>query len=104
MATAIGNIGCSSMNRLYVTVIGKGALNFGIGAPLADAAVIDTGKVRLAGQPGAKADVQGVIPDVQLPYVRSVPCRDEVDGIGVGDIDDVLIGADAVEAWDFVVG
>ena len=53
---------------------------------------------------GAEADVERVVPDVQLPHVRRVARRDEVDRVRLSDVDDEFVGTDAVEAGHLVVG
>ena len=61
------------------------------------------GKVGLAADLGPIAAVERVIPDVELPRGRGVDGRDEVDRV-VHHVDDVLVGADAVERRDLVGG
>ena len=68
----------------------------------ADALAVDAGEVGLAADPAAVAAVERVIPDVQFPGGRRVDRRDEVDRV-VDHVDDVFVGADAVERRDLVV-
>ncbi len=79
----------------------------------ADTLAVDAGEVGLTADAGAEAGVEGVVPDVEFPDRWRVAHGEEVDSgdrpsIGardlVGDIDDVLVGADAVETGDLLVG
>src|SRR5207247_1474891 len=63
----------------------------------ADAAVVDAGKICFAADPRAEADVQRVIPDAQLRHRRRIDGGDEVDHARMRDVDDVFVGANAVE-------
>ncbi len=67
----------------------------------ADALAVDAGEVGLAADLGPVAAVERVIPDVELPRGRRVDARDEVDRV-VDHVDDVFVGADAVERRDLV--
>ncbi len=67
-----------------------------VAAAQADALAVDAGEIGLAADAAGVAAVERVIPDVQLPDDGRIDRRDEVAGV-VHDVDDVLVGADAVE-------
>src|SRR2546426_4026651 len=51
----------------------------------------------------AEPDVQRLVPDVELPKVGCIHGGDKVDGVGVGHVHDIFIGADAVEPGHVIV-
>ena len=75
----------------------RARIELDVAAAQSDAVAVDAREVGLAADAGAEARVERVVPDVQLPRRRRVDGGDEVDGV-VRHVDDVLVGADAVEA------
>ena len=104
MALAVRHVAAAVAQAGQPLLVRQAALDGAVGPSQADAAVVDARKIGLAADAGAQPDVQGVIPDAQLRHRRRIDGRDEVHGIRVGDIDDVLVGADAVEGRHLEAG
>ena len=79
------------------------AFEFDIGTAQPDALAVDAGEIGLAADAALIAAVERVVPDVQLPEDRRIDRRNEIAHV-VNDVDDVFIGADAVEPRHFEVG
>ena len=112
VAAAVADVIASRANSFAPFVVGEFAIDFDIAAAQPDALAIDTGEVGLAADAGAIADVESVIPDVELPDHRSVYGGNEINRRNevafrsfdeMSDIDNVFICADAIVGWDFKV-
>ena len=102
MAAAVADVGPAFLDALAPAVeIEPAVFELDVDSPQADALAVNTGKIGLAADPRAKAAIQGVIPDVQLPRSRRVHRRQEIDCV-VHHVHDVFIGADAVEGRNLV--
>ena len=102
VALAVGDVGPALLDPLAPAVeveLAVGELD--VDPAQADALAVDAGEVGLAADLGPVAAVERVVPDVELPGGRRVDARDEIDRV-VDHVDDVLVGADAVERRDLV--
>src|SRR6266571_8270762 len=95
MALAVTDIGSALLDSLGPFVELEFTVEMHVTSPQADALAIDAWKIGLAANPAAVAAIERVIPDVQLVDRRRVHGGDEV-AHAVRDVDQVLIGADAV--------
>ena len=102
VAVAVGDVGPALLDPFAPLVeveLAVGELD--VNPAQADALAVDAGKVGLAAELGPVAAVERVIPDVELPGSGRVDARDEIDRV-VHHVDDVFVGADAVERRDLV--
>ena len=103
MALPIRDVVAAGFHRIDPFSIRQATVDLRIRARQANLVISDTGEIRLAADPRPEAGIQRVIPDVQLPDVRCIPGRNEIDRVGMRHVDDELVGADAVERRYFVV-
>ncbi len=113
MRAAVADVVTSLADAFAPGVKGQLAIELDVGAAEADPLAVDAREIGLAADAGAEAAVQGVVPDVEFPRVGGVDGGDEIDGWnlfavrsldGVGDVHDVLVGADPIVGRDLVVG
>src|SRR5437899_11708813 len=95
MAQAAGDLARALLNPIDPCVEVEFAVGVYVTASEPAALAVDAGEVGLAADPGAVSAIERVIPDVQLPVGGSIDRRNEV-ARAVGDVDDVLVGANAV--------
>src|SRR5260370_30015124 len=103
MAQAVADVTASLLDSLDPVVEIELAARVDIAAAQADALAVDAGEIRLAADPAAVAAIQRVVPDVELPIGRRVDRGDEVTH-AVGDIHEILVGADAVHHRQEIIG
>src|SRR2546423_9477611 len=101
MALAVRDVAAAAAHAVQPLLEAQGPVNARVRPADADAPVVYAWKVGLAADPGSKADVQRVVPDAQLPDRRRVHRGNEIDRFRVRDVDDVFVGADAVERRHF---
>ena len=68
-----------------------------------DPFTVNTGEIRLTANVTAKATIQRVVPNIELPRERCVHSGDEIHGI-VHNVDHVFISTDPVKGRHFVIG
>src|SRR6266478_6988821 len=103
MALAVADIGPAQLDSLGPSVEIELTVEVHIAPAQADALAINARKIGLAANPAAVAAIERVIPDVQLVNRRRVHGGDEV-AHAVRNVDQVLIGADAVHRGHDIVG
>src|SRR4051794_2978129 len=103
MAPAIGHITSAVAQCVNPCLVGKGAVQLGVDATLAHASVSNARKVSLAGNSRSEADVESVVPDVQLPDVRRVCGGDEIHRVWISNVHNVFVRPDSVETRCFIV-
>src|SRR6185437_14997740 len=103
MASAIGDIGRTLLQSFHKVVIRERSVDFDVCTSPAYSAVGDTWKIGFAGNPCTESYIEGLIPDIQLPYVRCIPSSDEIDRVGIRHIHDVFVRSDTVEARHNVI-
>ena len=102
MAAAVADIGPALLDPFAPGVeveLAVGELDIHAAEP--HALAVNAREVGLAGDLGPVPAVERVVPDIELPGGRGVDGRDEIDRV-VDHVDDVLVGADAVERRDLV--
>ena len=100
VGATVGEVAAAFFKPVDPFAVSEWGVEFDVGAALADAVVGDAGEVGFSGDSGAIAEVEGVIPNAEFPDVGGVAAGDVVDGVGLGDVDDEFVGADAIEARD----
>src|SRR5208337_1037728 len=91
VAAAVADVGPAFLGALAPAVeIEPAVVELDVDAPQADALAVNAGKIGLAADPRAKAAVQGVIPDVELPGNWRVHRRQDIDR-AVHHVHDVFI-------------
>ena len=109
MTSTIPDIIPSGANPFAPRVIIERPVQMDVTPAKPDSFAVDAGKVGFAADPGSETAIQRVIPDVQLPDVGRVDGADEVHRRdlfpvrprhGVSHVDDVFVGANAVEGRD----
>jgi hypothetical protein len=113
VAAAVSHVGPPVGDAFTPGVIVELSVELYIGASQPYALAVDAGEVGLAAGTRAKPAVERVIPHVELIGIRRIGQRYKVDGRhrsavgsfdGVGDVDDILVGADTVVGGNFVTG
>ena len=97
VTASVRDIGSAVPNRVEPFGVGKGAVDFGVTSALAYATVVNTREIGLTGDPRAETDVKRVIPNIQLPDIRRVAGRDEINCSGLGYVGDILVCPNAIE-------
>src|ERR1051326_195795 len=113
MASAIADIVAAGADTLAPLVVIELAIKFYIGAPESNLFAVNAGKIGFAANARAIADIQSLIPHIQLPNIRRVHHRKKIDcgqrlavrpGQLMGYINNVFVRADAIERWNNVIG
>src|SRR3989475_13291760 len=102
MAESVRHIGTPIAYAFAPRIVSESRRNVDVRAAASHTFIRQTREVRFPADPRPEATVERVIPDIQLVDEGRIGGRDEVDGV-VRDVDDVLVGADRIEAWHLEV-
>src|SRR5690242_19666763 len=109
MAHAVAHVASALTDAFGPGIEVQFAVQFYVGAADAHPLAVNAGKVGLAAGAGAVAAIEGVVPHVELGYGIGIDRGNEVDGgnltsvgtfHGVGNVDNVFVGPNAVIRWD----
>ena len=103
MTASVRNIAAPAAHGLQPFCIGKFSIHFRVHAPLSHTRVRNARKIRLARHARSETHIQRLVPYVQLPNVRRVHGGDEVRGVGVGYVHDVLVRSNSIEPRHLVI-
>ena len=100
MAQPVAYVTAAVFESHYPFIIGELVVELDVGTAQSDFVVVDAGEVCFATNAAGKAAVERVIPGAEFPDDRRVDGGNEIADI-MRDIDDILVGADTVEARHF---
>src|SRR5580700_5261850 len=104
MVSAIGYIALAIADRLQPLGICQAAtVHLGISSAHPDSSVIDTREIRLACDASPEANIERVIPNVEVVRKWTVADINEIDDVGVGDVHNIFVRTRRIKWRNFIV-
>src|SRR5580704_12724994 len=104
MASAIGHIALPVADRFHPLGIRQAAaVQLGVSSGHPDSSVIDTREIRLACDASPEADIERLIPNVEVVRKWTVADINEIDDVGVGDVHNIFVRTRRIKWRNFIV-